>query len=225
MTVIKSIGFILDGNRRYGVKKKISFDKAYTKGAKKTFSIIEHIYNNHKKIKQIHLFTLSKENLINRTKKELNQLFLLFKNNKKYLDDLKKKNISVRYIGNFDLLPKDFKQEILLNNKQNLKKRLTVYVCLGYGGRQEIVDAVNKITNEKIKINENTFRNYLYDKNIIDPDIIVRTSGTKRLSGFMLYYAAYSELFFINKLWPEITTKDVDKIIFDFRKVSKNYGA
>jgi undecaprenyl diphosphate synthase len=224
MNTIKSIGFILDGNRRYGVKKNIHFNEAYSLSAKKAISVIKHIYKNHKQIKQIHLFTLSKENVLNRSKKELDQLFNLFKNNKNQLEELKKYDINIKYIGNLNLLPKNFKKELPKNN--NLKKRLTVYLCLAYGGRQEIIDAANKIIKKKVKrINEKTFKKYLYDENIVDPDIIVRTSGTKRLSGFMLYHSAYSELCFINKLWPEITNKDVDKIIFNFNKVSKNYGA
>jgi len=226
MVKITSIGFILDGNRRYGVKKKITYKEAYSLGAKKARTVIEHIYKKHKKIKQIHLFTLSKENLENRSKLELNELFNLFKENKKYLDGLSK-NISIKFIGDFSKLPSDFKKEVIKTNNSSTKKRLTIYFCLGYGGRQEIVDAVNKINNKNIKtkITEKTFKKYLYDKDIIDPEVIVRTSGTKRLSGFMLYHAAYSELCFLNKLWPEITIKDVDKIIYDFKYVSKNFGA
>ncbi len=226
MTNITSIGFILDGNRRYGVKKKISYGQAYTCGAKKALAVIEHIYKKHKNIKQIHLFTLSKENIDNRKKKEINELFSLFKKNKDSLKDLSKKNINIKFLGRFDKLPNDFVKEIKSYNKQNKRSRLTVYFCLGYGGRQEIIDAVNKIRKKNLKkITDKTFRNYLYGKDVIDPNVIVRTSGTKRLSGFMLYYSAYSELIFINKLWPEITTKDVDKIVKEYENVKRNFGA
>jgi undecaprenyl diphosphate synthase len=225
MSNINSIGFILDGNRRYGQKKNISFSSAYNKGAEKALEIIYHISKNHKNIKQIHLFTLSKENVENRSKTEIKQLYSLFKKNEEKIKNLNKKNICFKFVGNFKKLSSDFRKSILKYNKDFKEKKLCVFFYVGYGGRQEIIDAVNKIKLKKINISETNFKKYLYDKEIIDPNVIVRTGDAKRLSGFMLYHAAYSELVFLKKFWPEITTKDVNKIINDYNKVKVNYGA
>jgi undecaprenyl diphosphate synthase len=229
MNKLKSIGFILDGNRRYSKKKGISYQKAYQKGANKALNIIEHIYKKHKSIDQVFMYTLSCENLKNRSKKEIKELFKLIKDNLENLKKIENKNIEVKIIGRINELkkyPSVYNIIKKTNKKEKTNSRLKVYLCFNYNGRYEILDAINKIIKKKRKkeITETEFRKYLYNKNIIDPQIIVRTSGVSRLSGFMLYYSAYSELLFINKLWPEINTNDVDRIIKNYKNIKRNFG-
>ena len=225
MNKIQSIGFILDGNRTYGKKNNLKYSIAYQKGADKAIQTINHIYNNYKEIKQIQLYALSKENIENRSKFELKELYNLFVNNFDIINNFKNKDINFKFIGKLDYFSKTIKDYISKIQNKNKNARLTVYLCIGYGGRKEIVDAVNLIISKKIKkVNESNFRKYLYDSKLIDPDIIVRTSNKKRLSGFLLYYSAYSELVFLKKLWPEINTKDIDKIINNYKLINRNFG-
>jgi undecaprenyl diphosphate synthase len=225
MNKLESIGFILDGNRTFGKKNNLKYSDAYQKGADKVLNIINHIYNNYKEVKQIQLYALSKENIENRSKFELKELYNLFINNFNLIKKFEDKEINFKFIGKSNLFSKTIKDSISKINNKRKNARLTVYICIGYGGRQEIIDAVNLIINKKIKnVNSINFRNYLYDKELIDPNIIIRTSNKKRLSGFLLYYAAYSELVFLKKLWPEIKTNDLDKIIKNYKLIKRNFG-
>ncbi|MFH0905976.1 MAG: polyprenyl diphosphate synthase, partial [archaeon] len=164
---------------------------------------------------------------IKRPEQELEVLNNVFKESTHEFEKLcEKLDLNVKFIGDYSSLKDETTKEIKELNNKNPTARLTVYICLGYDGRQEIIDGINRlIKNGKKEINEEEFRNYLYDKDMIDPEIIIRTSGVSRLSGFLLYQATYSELFFVEKLWPEITTEDVDKIIEDYQNnVNRKFG-
>ena len=225
MNKLKSIGFILDGNRTYGKKKKITYSQAYQKGADRAINIINEIYQNYTEIKQIQLYALSKENVENRTKFELKELYNLFITNFNIIGNFSNKDINFKFIGKFSFLSKVIINKMSKINNKNKDARLTVYICIGYGGKTEIIDAVNSVIKKKIKkVTETNFKNYMYDPKLIDPDIIIRTSNKKRLSGFLLYHAAYSELVFLKKLWPEITIKDLNKIINDYKGIKRNFG-
>jgi undecaprenyl diphosphate synthase len=225
MNKLESIGFILDGNRTYGKLKKISYSEAYQKGADKAINMINYIYEKHTEIKQIQLYALSKENIKNRNKLELKELYNLFIKNFNIINNFKNKDINIKFIGRFNYFSKIIKNQISKINNKNKNARLTVYFCIGYGGKTEIIDAVNLIIKNKVKkVTEENFKNYLYDPELIDPDVIVRTSNQKRLSGFLLYHSAYSELIFLKKLWPEITNYDIDKIINNYKGIKRNFG-
>ena len=225
MNNLTSIGIIPDGNRRYGRKKSMDLYKTYQYATDIGVPIIKHIYEKYPSVKQIQLYALSKENL-KRSKEEVSELFNLFKTNIPLLKDkVKEYDINFKFIGNFKFFPPTLKKIIKENSDFKKNARLTIYFCLGYSGRQEIIDGINKIIKSgKKQITDKTFRNYLYDPKIIDPDIIIRTSGEKRLSGFLTYESVYSELFFIKKYWPEIKPKDIDKIIQEYQNIGRRFG-
>ncbi|MDD3178316.1 MAG: polyprenyl diphosphate synthase [Candidatus ainarchaeum sp.] len=221
---INSIGFIADGNRRFAKKKIFNLYKGYSKGADKVIENSIYIYNKYPEIKQISYYLLSTEN-INRNKDEIDYLVKVFDDKFYVKDKFKNYDINIKILGNYNIIPKKLEKKLkeIENKKKNA--RLTVYLCIGYGGRQEIIDAVNKIISKNIKkVTLENFTKYLYDKNFIDPEIIVRTGNYKRLSGFLTYECIYSELVFLKKLWPEINNKDIDKIIKNFKNIKRNFG-
>lgn len=230
MHYLTSIAFIPDGNRRYAKKKGVSLIKAYQLGIKKAWQTIEWL-ERLKETKFITFYALSYQNL-QRKKSELKVLSKVFeKEIDKALDSsyFTKKNIRVNFIGRIQEFPKALFEKILLLQDETAKNtEKIVSLALGYDGRKEIIDAVKAIAlNEDKKkiesIDENSFRSYLYS-DIKDPDLIIRTSGTQRFSGFLLYQASYSELFFTKKLWPEFSKKELEKAISFYKATKRNFG-
>ena len=222
MNPLNHVAIIMDGNGRWGLKYKNSRNAGHKKGLKTVERIIK-VSIEHK-IKFLTLYAFSTENW-KRPKKEINYLFNLLKNflNNR-LDDIHKQNIKIKILGY-----KKFSLELnrLLNfaEKKTYKNtKLQINLALNYGSKNEIVDALKKINKSKSKVNEKNLEKFLQTKNIPDPDLLIRTGNTQRLSNFLLWQLAYSEIFFEKKLWPAFTEKDYKKIIKKFKNIKRNFG-
>tara|TARA_B100001741_G_scaffold257175_1_gene220101 strand:+ start:439 stop:1116 length:678 start_codon:yes stop_codon:yes gene_type:complete len=222
MNHIKHVAIIMDGNGRWGIKHKNSRNLGHKEGIKTVEKIIKSTIKN--KIKYLTLYAFSTENW-KRPKKEINFLFNLLENfltNK--ISEFNKKKIRLKVIGK-----KKFSKKInnLLNKSEKKtfnNKRLQINLALNYGSKNEIVNALNSILKKKIRITEQSIKKSLFTKNIPDPDLLIRTGNTKRLSNFLLWQLAYSEIFFIKKLWPDFNEKDYNRILVKFRKTKRNFG-
>ena len=222
MNSVKHVAIIMDGNGRWGIKHKKSRNLGHKEGLKTVEKIIKASIKN--KIKYLTLYAFSTENW-KRPKKEINFLFNLLENfllNK--ISEFNKKNIKLKIIGK-----KRFSNKIntLLNSseKKTFKnKRLQINLALNYGSKSELIHSFNKINKNKKKINEKNISKYLFTQNIPDPDLLIRTGNTHRLSNFLLWQLAYSEIFFEKKLWPDFNENDYNKILKKFKKIKRNYG-
>ncbi len=222
MNSLNHVAIIMDGNGRWGLKYKNSRNAGHKAGLNTVEKIIKETIKN--KIKFLTLYAFSTENW-KRPKKEVNYLFNLLENfliNR--IEELHKKNIKLKIIGVKNFSSK-LNQLLSLSEKKTSKnKKLQINLALNYGSKFEIINALKNLSKHKKKINEINLSQYLQTKNIPDPDLLIRTGNTKRLSNFLLWQLAYSEIFFEKKLWPEFTEKDYNKIISDFKKVKRNFG-
>ena len=222
MNHIRHVAIIMDGNGRWGIKHKKSRNLGHREGLKIVEQVIKTTIKN--KIKFLTLYAFSTENW-KRPKKEINFLFNLLENfllNK--ITDLNKQNIKLKIIGkkNFS---KKINNLLSASEKKTMKnKRLQINLALNYGSKSELINAFKLIQKNKVKINEKNISKYLFTNNTPDPDLLIRTGNTKRLSNFLLWQLAYSEIFFEKKLWPDFNEKDFIKIINKFKKVKRNYG-
>ena len=222
MNPLNHVAIIMDGNGRWGLKYKNSRNAGHKAGLKTVEKIIKQTIKN--KIKFLTLYAFSTENW-KRPKKEVNYLFSLLENfliNR--IDELHKQNIKLRIIG-----VKKFSSKLnnLLNKsekKTSKNQKLQINLALNYGSKFELINAFKILKKKNEKINEKNLTKYLQTKNIPDPDILIRTGNTQRLSNFLLWQAAYAELFFEKKLWPEFTEKDYNKIIKNFKSIKRNFG-
>ena len=222
MNLIKHVAIIMDGNGRWGIKHKKSRNLGHKEGLKTVERIIKASIKN--KIKYLTLYAFSTENW-KRPKKEINFLFNLLETfllNK--ISKLNNQNIKLKIIGK-----KKFSKKInsLLNKsekKTSKNKKLQINLALNYGSKSELVNSFNLIKKNKKKINENNITKYLFTSNIPDPDLLIRTGNTKRLSNFLLWQLAYSEIFFEKKLWPDFKENDYNNILKKFKKIKRNYG-
>ena len=218
----KHIAVIMDGNGRWARKRGLKREFGHREGKKAVKKIVEACAEL--KIPNLTLFAFSTENW-RRPKKEINYLFKLLENFlTKRLDDIHKQNIRIKILGY-----KKFSKRLnfLLNfaEKKTIKNsKLQINLALNYGSKLELMNAFKKIKRNKIKINEKNLEKHLQTKNIPDPDILIRTGNTKRLSNFLLWQLAYSEIFFEKKLWPAFTEKDFIKIINEYRNIKRNFG-
>ena len=224
MNTLNHVAIIMDGNGRWGLKKKNSRNYGHLQGIKTVETIIKHsIINN---IPYLTLYTFSTENW-SRPKTEINFLFdLIRKSLKKNLKKIIKQGIKINIIGKKQGLPNDIKETIKNIEKKTINnKRITLSLALNYGSKEEIINACNILSNnKKKKINIKNFEEKLYTKNIPHPDILIRTGGNKRLSNFLLWQLAYSEIFFIDKMWPEFNQLDFNKILKKFNIIKRNFG-
>ena len=222
MNPLNHVAIIMDGNGRWGLKYRNSRNVGHKKGLKTVETIIKSSIKN--KIKFLTLYAFSTENW-RRPKKEINYLFKLLENFlSKKLDDIHKQNIRIKILGY-----KKFSKRLnfLLNfaEKKTIKNsKLQINLALNYGSKSEIINAFKKIKRNKIKINEKNLEKNLQTNNIPDPDILIRTGNTKRLSNFLLWQLAYAEIFFEKKLWPAFTEKDYIKIIKEYKNIKRNFG-
>ena len=222
MNHVNHVAIIMDGNGRWGLKNKKSRNKGHKEGLKAVEKIIKVILNQN--IKFLTLYAFSTENW-KRPKKEINFLFNLLENFlKKKTDKLNKQNIKLKIIGE-----KKFSSQ--LNNllKKSEKKtaknsKMQINLALNYGSKKEIIYALKKLNLNKIKINEKNLTKNLYTGSIPDPDILIRTGNTNRLSNFLLWQIAYSEIFFEKKLWPDFNEDDLLRILNKFKKIKRNFG-
>ncbi len=222
MNPIQHVAIIMDGNGRWGLKYKKSRNLGHKQGLKTVEKIIKESIKN--KIKFLKLYAFSTENW-KRPKKEINYLFNLLENfliNK--VSDLNKQNIRLKIIGKKRFSKKLNKLLSFTEKKTFINKKLQINLALNYGSKSEIINAFNLIKKNKKKINEKNISKYLFTQNIPDPDILIITGGTKRLSNFLLWQLAYSEIFFEQKLWPDFNERDYNKILKKFKKIKRNYG-
>ena len=224
MNLLNHVAIIMDGNGRWGIKNKNSRNAGHKAGLKTVEKIIKQTIKY--KIKYLTLYAFSTENW-KRPDSEINFLFdLIRKHIKKNLKKIIKQGIKINIIGKRKKLPLDIVQSLkLIENKTKKNNAITINLALNYGSKEEIVDASRKfIFNKKKVLNIKNFQEKLYTKNIPDPDILIRTGGTRRLSNFLLWQIAYAEIFFIDKLWPDFNEKDFNKIISKFYKIKRNFG-
>ena len=222
MNPIKHVAIIMDGNGRWGINKRKSRNYGHKHGLKTVEKIIKESLK--KKIRYLTLYAFSTENW-KRPKNEINYLFSLLDNflsNK--IIELNKEKIKFFVIGK-----KKFNKNLnnLLNYSEKLtanNKRLQINLALNYGSKSEIIYTLNSIIKKKLKINEKNISRNLYTQNIPDPDILIRTGNRRRLSNFLLWQLAYSEIFFEKKLWPDFNENDYNKILNKFKKTKRNFG-
>ena len=217
------VAIIMDGNGRWGIKKKKSRNYGHKRGLVAVGNIINAAIK--KKIKYITLFIFSTENW-KRPIKEVNYLFNLLESYiDKEIDNLLKKNIKIKVIGNIKPFPKILKLKIRkLEKLTSRNKNIQINMALNYGSREEIINTFKILKNKNIKINEKNFEKFLYTKDIPDPDILIRTGNTKRISNFLTWQLIYTEIFFLKKMWPDFTKNDFFKIINKFKKINRNFG-
>ncbi len=221
MNKLNHIAFIMDGNGRWGKKKRRNRNYGHYAGVKTVKKIVE--YSLKLKIPVITFYVFSTENW-KRPKNEINFLFNLIKSYfNSELNNVIKNGIKINIIGELSKLPlqlKNILRNTVLETKKN--KKIIVNLALNYGSKTELSNTFKKIKSKKI--NEKTINKNLYTKKLPDPDILIRTGGKKRLSNFMLWQLAYAELYFLDKLWPDFTNKDLNKIINNYYKIQRNFG-
>ena len=223
MSTINHVAIIMDGNGRWGLKKFKSRRFGHQKGIKVVEKIIQASIK--KKIKYLTLYTFSTENW-QRPKYEINFLFgLLGDYLDKNLSILLKNNLKFKILGNIDKFPSELKSSLKNAVKLTSKnKKLQINLALNYGSRDEITNALKIIMRHKKRPNVQNIKKSLYTANIPDPDILIRTGNTNRLSNFLLWQISYTEIFFVKKLWPDFTKNDFYKIIEKYKKINRKFG-
>ena len=223
MNQIQHVAIIMDGNGRWGLKHKKSRNLGHKEGLNTVEKILKETIKN--KIKFLTLFAFSTENW-KRPKSEINFLFTLldtFIDQK--IDEFNKQNIKLKIIGNINVLNNKLKNKLKRSEDITKKNsRLQINLALNYGSKSELINAFKKVSKKKQNINVKNIEKNLYTSNIPDPDILIRTGNTNRLSNFLLWQMAYSEIFFEKKLWPDFKENDYNKILKKFKKIKRNYG-
>jgi undecaprenyl diphosphate synthase len=222
MNPLNHVAIIMDGNGRWGLKNKNSRNQGHKAGLNTVEKIIKETIKQ--KIKHLTLYAFSTENW-KRPKTEINYLFNLLESfllNK--IDLLHKQNIKLKVIGT-----KSFSKKLnkLINSSEKKTSKNTILqinLALNYGSKFEILNAFKKINKRNEKITEKNLLKHLQTKDVPDPEILIRTGNTKRLSNFLLWQLAYSEIFFEKKLWPDFNEKDYIRIINRFKKIKRNFG-
>ena len=224
MNPIKHVAIIMDGNGRWGIKKKGSRNSGHRAGLNTVEQIIEETIKS--KIKYLTLYTFSTENW-KRPKKEISFLFTLLENFLlKKIDKLVKSEIRLKIIGDKKKFSKKLQKVLNESEKKTIKnKKLQINLALNYGSKNEIIYAIKKIIKKKQKVTKKTIENNLFTRGIPNPDLLIRTGNTRRLSNFLLWQIAYTEIYFEKKLWPEFNKNDYKKIMNNFKILKRNYGA
>ena len=222
MNPLKHVAIIMDGNGRWGLKNKNSRNAGHRAGLNTVEKIIKETIKND--IKFLTLYAFSTENW-KRPKKEINFLFNLLENFlKEKIEDLDKQKIKLNIVGKKNFSTKLNSLLNLSEKKTSKNKRLQINLALNYGSKAELIYAFKELVKNKEPINEKNLKKYLQTKDIPDPDILIRTGNTKRLSNFLLWQVAYSEIFFEKKLWPDFNEKDYYKIIKKYKNIKRNFG-
>ena len=223
MSVANHVAIIMDGNGRWALQKGKSRNYGHQCGLKAIEKIVD--YSIKKKISYLTLFTFSSENW-KRPKKEVNFLFKLLENYfKKNLLKVIRNGIKVKIIGNKSKLSSNLKKIIkLAENKTRKNKKISVQLALNYGSKQEIINSMKIVNKKKQKITIKNFEKNLYTSGFPDPDILIRTGDQRRLSNFLLWQIAYTEIFFVKKMWPDFNNNDFQKILNKFKKIKRNFG-
>ena len=219
----RHIAIIMDGNGRWAKKRMMPRSMGHKYGMERMIGLMEHAFDLG--VNYITVYALSTENL-KRPKEELDGLFNLFRNNfKEMMGRVCARGVRLRALGDVSLLPDDIVQILRESEEETAKyegRGINIAVC--YGARDEIVHAVNAAVAQGEKVTEASFAKLLYTKDLPDPDLIIRTGKEVRLSNFLLYQAAYAELYFSDKMFPEFSDKDLDKAILAFSKRTRRFG-
>ena len=221
----KHVAIIMDGNRRWAKSQNLSLLEGYKKGIENLYITVENFIEL--KIKFLTVFGFSTENW-NRSALEINKLMILFDNFLgESIEKIKSKNVKIRFIGDFSKFDKNIQDKInRLSLLSENNKGLTLTLAVNYGGRSDIVNAVNKLVCDKKsnKVDEKKFSKYIMNSEVPNPDLLIRTGSEKRLSNFLLWDLAYTELLFLNEMWPEFDMKLLKYSIKEFKKRIRNYG-
>ena len=222
MNPLNHVAIIMDGNGRWGLKNKNSRNAGHREGINTVEKIIKETIKNN--VKFLTLYAFSTENW-KRPKKEIKFLFNLLENFlKNKIEDLNKQKIKLKIIGKKNFSPK-LNNLLKISEKKTYKnKRLQINLALNYGSKTELINAFKELKKNREIISEKNLKKYLQTKNIPDPEILIRTGDTKRLSNFLLWQLAYSEIFFEKKLWPDFNEKDYYKIIKKYKNIKRNFG-
>ena len=222
MNPLNHVAIIMDGNGRWGLKNKNSRNAGHKAGLKTVEKIIRHSIRNN--IKFLTLYAFSTENW-KRPDAEIKYLFnLLEVFLREKIEHLHSNGIKIKILGNKNLNKKLRNLLTYAEKKTSKNKKIQINLALNYGSKKEILDTTKKLIKNKIKITEENFTNNLYTKNIPNPEILIRTGNTKRLSNFLMWQLSYSELFFEKKLWPDFSETDYDKIIKKYTQIKRNFG-
>jgi len=224
MNLINHVAIIMDGNGRWGIKNSKSRNLGHKAGLITVEKIIKASVK--KNIKYLTLYVFSTENW-KRPEKEVSFLFnLLEVFLKKKTIELNKNNIKLKIIGDNKMFSKRLKKILTNSEKTTIdNKKLQINLALNYGSRYEITNSINLIKKKKIPLTQKNIEKNLYTAGIPDPEILIRTGNTNRLSNFLLWQAAYSEIFFVKKLWPDFQVSDFYKILNNFKNLKRNFGA
>ena len=223
MKSIKHVAIIMDGNGRWGLKNFNNRNFGHKKGLQVVEKILQESIK--KKIKYLTLYTFSTENW-KRPKKEIKYLFSLLENflNKEIIK-IHEQNICIKFIGERKKIKKSLLS--LINYSEKLTKsntQIQINIAFNYGSKNEILNSMKFLIKNKLKISEKNLIENLFTKKIPDPDILIRTGNTHRLSNFMLWQLAYTEIFFEKKMWPDFNTKDFNRILNRFNKINRKFG-
>jgi undecaprenyl diphosphate synthase len=223
MNELSHVAFIMDGNGRWGIKRNKTRNFGHLQGVKTVQKTVQ--ASIQLKIPIITFFVFSTENW-KRPKTEINFLLKLIKSYfKKEIKNIMQNNIKINIIGDKKKLPLEIKKILKkVENDTKSNKKLIINLALNYGSKNEIKNAFMRILDQKLKITEKSISQNLFTQNLPDPDILIRTGGKKRLSNFMLWQLSYSEIYFIDKLWPDFNKLDLIKIINNYKKIIRNYG-
>ena len=224
MNSINHVAIIMDGNGRWGIKNKNSRNAGHRAGLDTVEIVINHCINQ--KIRFLTLYTFSSENW-KRPEKEIIFLFNLLETFlKKKINKLIEKDIKLNFIGELNKLPIKLRKLIKSSEKKTKNKQsLQINIALNYGSKIELINSIKKVFKKKLKISKENIDLNLYTKNVPNPDLLIRTGNTRRLSNFLLWQIAYTEIFFEKKLWPDFNIQDFKKILSDFKKIKRNFGA
>jgi undecaprenyl diphosphate synthase len=216
-----NIGIIMDGNRRFAKNNLITTYQGHQNGFKKLLEVVE--WSLESNITSLTVYALSTENFKKRSKTEINNILKILKLGiEKYSNTLIKNRIKVKFIGDLSIFENSFQSLLIdLEENTNNNEALNLNICLNYGARTEIINAIKKI--EKInELTEEKFSESLLLK--LEPDIIIRTGGDKRISNFLLWQSAYSEFFFLDCMWPEFSKEDFKSILNDYNIRDRRMG-
>ncbi|MEM3791264.1 MAG: polyprenyl diphosphate synthase [Candidatus Micrarchaeaceae archaeon] len=223
-----SIGLIPDGNRRWARSHRFSIAQAYSRGVKKFIDFSEWCLE--KGVKNISVWAFSTENVY-REKKEKDALFRIYSRvarDREIIGRLHKNKAALKIVGDRSLIPKSLFERLKKVEAETSKyKERRIFLLIGYGGRNDIVHAAIRIARQHIpfnRINEETFKSFLSSKEIPDMDLVIRTSGELRLSGFLPWQCSYSELYFSPKLWPDFDKRDLEDALLDYSSRTRRFG-
>ena len=223
MSSPKHVAIIMDGNGRWGLKNKKSRNLGHKSGLKKVEKIIKSSIKNN--IKYLTLYAFSTENW-KRPKLEIQFLLNLLESFlKEKIEKLVKNGVKLKIIGDLKKFPKKIQSSLKsAQTKSDKNKKLLLILALNYGSKNELVNAIRKIKEKKMKINKSSVTKSLYTKGIPNPDLLIRTGNTNRLSNFLLWQLSYSEIFFVKKMWPDFNERDYKNVLDKFKKIKRNFG-